>query len=180
MLFWLNWLKGLIHAFNADTSPNQTAGAFALGATIGLIPKSNLSALIMFLITWVFRVNLGVAMLSIGVFSLLGYATDPWTEQFGYWLLTGVPALQGLWTTLYNLPVVPYFSFNNTLVMGNLATGLLLAVPLFIGMRTAIVLYHQRYRQRLMESRLMNLIKASDTYQKWEAKYKKYKQWADS
>jgi uncharacterized protein (TIGR03546 family) len=180
MLFWLNWIKGLLHAFNADTSPNQTAGAFVLGATIGLIPKSNLSALIMFLITYVIRVNLGVAMLAIGVFTLLGYATDPWTEKLGFWLLTGVPALQGLWTAFYNLPVVPYFSLNNTLMMGNLAAGLLLALPMFFLMRWLIVLYHQRYRQRLMESRFMQAIKASDTYQKWEAKYQKYKRWADS
>lgn len=176
MLFWVNWIKGLIHAFNADTSPNQTAGAFCLGATIGLIPKGNLSALIMFLITWIFRVNLGVAALAIGVFSLVGYATDPFTEKLGFYLLSGIPALQGLWTTLYNLPVVPYFAFNNTLVMGNLATGILLSIPLFFLSRRLIVIYHTRYRQKVMDSRFMQLVKASDLYQKYSAKYHKWVQ----
>ncbi len=173
-MFWINWIKGVVHAFNADTSPNQTAGAFVLGATIGLIPKSNLSTLILFLITWVFRVNVGVAMLAMGVFSLLGYALDPYTEKLGFWLLSDTPALHGLWTSLYNLPVVPYFAFNNTLVMGNLAAGLILALPLFFLMRQLIVVYRTRYRQQVMESRWMKLIKASDLYQKYDALYKKW------
>jgi uncharacterized protein (TIGR03546 family) len=174
MLFWVNWIKGLIHALNADTSPDETAGAFVLGATIGLMPKGNLSALVLFLITWVIRVNVGVAMLAIGVFTLLGYALDPFTEKLGYWLLAGVPPLQGLWTFLYNLPIVPFFAFNNTLVMGNLAAGAILGVPLFFLARRAIVAYHQRYRQRIIDSRFMKLVKASDFYQKYDGLYNKW------
>src|SRR5687767_1001250 len=119
-MFWLNWVRGFLQALNADTSPNEVARAFVLGATIGLLPKSNLSAFVIFLITWVIRVNLGVVFFAIFLFAIVGHLTDPLAEKLGYGLLAGVPFLQGLWTTFYNLPVLPYFSFNNTLVMGNL------------------------------------------------------------
>jgi uncharacterized protein (TIGR03546 family) len=174
MLFWLKWVKGLVQAFQTDTSPNEVAGAFVLGATIGLIPKSNLTTLIMFLVTYVIRVNLGVAGLAIAVFSLLGIALDPFTEKIGFWVLSDASALRGLWTAFYNTPILPYFAFNNTLVMGNLAFGLLIAVPLFFGFRRFLLYYRANYKDRVANSKMMKFFQATDMYQKYKSKYDKY------
>jgi uncharacterized protein (TIGR03546 family) len=173
-MFWLNWSKGLLGALNADTTPEETASAFALGATLGLMPKGNLSTFIIFLITWVIRVNVGVAMLAMGLFTLIGYATDPLTEKIGFFLLSGIPALRGFWTALYNTPVLPYFAFNNTLVLGNLVAGLILAAPLYYLGRHWIFIYHTRYRERVLNSRFMKMLAANDTVQKYKATYDKW------
>jgi uncharacterized protein (TIGR03546 family) len=172
VLFWVNYLKGLLKTFNADTSPNEVASAFVLGATIGLIPKGNLATLLLLLITWIFRVNLGVALATIAVFAIIGHFTDPLAEKLGYGLLAETPSLQGLWTTLYNTPIIPYTGFNNTLVMGNLILALLLAVPLFLGMRAFIGVYRTRYRERVKNSRLMKALEATKFYEA-------YKRWID-
>ena len=170
MLFWVKYLKGLLQSFHDDTSPNEIAGAFVLGAWIGLIPKTNLTTLIIWIITWVFRVNLGIALATIAVFSLLGHFTDPIVEKWGYFALTGIPALQGFWTALYNAPLLPYLSFNNTLVMGNLIFGLILAVPLFLGMRAFVGVYRTRYREKISKWKVMQALQTTkfyDAYERW-------------
>ena len=170
MLFWLKYVKGLLQTFHDDTSPNEIAGAFVLGAWIGLIPKTNLTTLLIFSITWVFRVNLGIALATIVVFSMIGHFTDPFIEKIGYVLLTGVPGLQGLWTALYNMPIVPYLSFNNTLVMGNLVFGLILAVPLFLLMRRFVGLYRTKYREHILKWKVIQALQATkfyDAYERW-------------
>jgi uncharacterized protein (TIGR03546 family) len=172
MFFWVKYVKGLLNTFNADTSPNEVAAAFVLGATIGLIPKGNLATVLLLLITWVFRVNLGMAFATIFLFAIIGHFTDPLAERIGYWILAQVPALQGFWTTLYNTPIVPYSGFNNTLVMGNLLFALLLALSLFFAMRSLVVIYHSRYRERVKNSRAMKALEATKFYEA-------YKRWLD-
>jgi uncharacterized protein (TIGR03546 family) len=172
MFFWVNYLKGLLKTFNEDTSPNEVAAAFVLGATIGLIPKGNLATLLLLLITWIFRVNLGMALATLFIFAIIGHFTDPLAEKLGYWILAEAPALQGFWTTLYNTPIVPYTGFNNTLVMGNLLFALLLAIPLFLAMRSFVVIYHVRYREHVKNSRFMKALEATKFYGI-------YKRWLD-
>jgi uncharacterized protein (TIGR03546 family) len=115
-------------------------------------------------------VNLGVALAAIVVFSMLGHFTDAFVEKLGYFILTGIPALQGVWTTLYNTPILPYLSFNNTLVMGNLIFGLIMAVPLFFAMRAFVGVYRTRYREKVSKWRVVQVLQATklyDTYERW-------------
>lgn len=164
MLFWLKYLKSLLQALNADISPNEIAAGVVLGAVIGLIPKANLLALGLWIIILLFRVHIGMAGASLLIFSLIGFLFDPVAEKLGFWLLAGVPSLASVWTALYNVPIVPFTSFNNTMVMGNFALGGLLALPLFFGMRAFVIAYRARYRDRVMRWKIMKLLKASQFY----------------
>lgn len=166
-MFWLKYIHGLLKTLNADTSPNEMAAGVAFGAMIGLLPKVNLLALALWLIVFFFRVNFGMATASIVIFAIGGSLTDPWTESLGYTLLTGMPTLRPLWVTLYNTPIVPFSAFNNTLVMGNFVVGTLLWVPIFLLARHGVVTYRLRWRERLMQTRLMQAFKASSVFDVW-------------
>ncbi|MFA5974768.1 MAG: TIGR03546 family protein [Elusimicrobiota bacterium] len=170
MLFWIKYLKGLLQTLNDDVSPNEIAAGVVFGVMIGLIPKGNLLALSLSILIMIFRVNAGMAGAAIVVFSILGHLTDPFCEKFGFWLLSGVPLFKGFWTFLYNTPIIPFTSFNNTLVMGNFAVGLLLALPVFFGMRAFVVTYRTRYRERVMQWKIMKFLKIHeffDLYHRW-------------
>lgn len=160
-MFWLSPLQKFLKALNDNTSPNQLAAGVALGAVIGLLPQANLLAAGLWMLAVLFNIHLGLAMLSAMAFGLLGALTDPFVERVGFYLLTGIPALKPLWTTLYNTPVIPFTAFNHTLVMGNFAAGILLVVPLFVGFRMFVVAYRQRLRDRILKWKVVQAIKAT-------------------
>jgi uncharacterized protein (TIGR03546 family) len=120
--------KGTIRGF--DTS-RQLALGVALGLLIGLLPKDSLLPYLIGLIAILSRANL----LSLGVsglcFSFLSPVLDPASHQLGHWLLTFSP-LQSTWGWLYQLPVVPWTRFDNTVVTGSLLMGLMLCLPAYL------------------------------------------------
>jgi uncharacterized protein (TIGR03546 family) len=169
-MFWLTYVQKLFKALNENVSPNEIAGGVVLGSIIGLIPKTNLLALFIWILILLLQVNIAMATFAIVVFAIVGHITDPLFEKLGYLVLTGIPGLEGFWTWLYNLPIVPFTSFNNTLVMGNLIAGILLAPFVFLGMRRFVVAYRTRYREKIMKWKIVQVITASklwDLYMRW-------------
>jgi len=169
-MFWLKYIQSLFKTLNQDVSPNEIAAGVMLGAMMGLLPKFNLLSLFIWVCILMFRVNFGMATASIVIFAIVGSITDPLAERMGFYLLTGVPALQGLWVTLYNTPIIPFSSFNNTLVMGNLALGLIIAIPVFFGARRFVVDYRTHLKAKIMQWRVMQALQASkiyDLYNRW-------------
>src|SRR4051812_795596 len=119
-MFWLKYLHSLLSTLNEDVSPNEIAAGICLGAAAGLIPKGNLILVAIAVAIWIFKVNKGMAGAALVIFAIFGHLTDPLTEKLGFLFLSKFTFLKGLWTLLYNLPIVPFTAFNNTLVMGNL------------------------------------------------------------
>jgi uncharacterized protein (TIGR03546 family) len=172
-MFWLKYIQSLFKTLNADTSPNEIASGVMLGSIIGLMPKFNLLALALWVVVLMFRTNFGMATASVVIFAIVGSITDPWAEHLGFYLLTGVPALKSFWTALYNMPIVPFTAFNNTLVLGNFVLGLILAVPVFFSAKKLVVAYRSYLRDRIMKWRIMQAFKASavfDLYQRWTSR----------
>jgi len=169
-VFWLNQLRKLLKALNDNTSPNQLAAGFAMGAALGLIPEFNLLELMLWLLIIFLQVNIAMALLGALLFAIVGSLFDPLVERLGFGVLSGIPFLQGLWGRLYNVPLVPFTDFNNTLVMGNLLLGLVLGLPVYYGSRAAIITYRARWRDRFQRSRLgrwMTGLSAFDTFLRW-------------
>jgi uncharacterized protein (TIGR03546 family) len=102
-----------------------------LGLVLGLLPKGNLLAVSVSLLILGTRVNLPAAMLSALAFSLVGVHLDSLTHPFG-WVLLRHETLQPAWTFLYRLPLVPWTSFNNTVVLGSFTLGLTLFYPTYV------------------------------------------------
>lgn len=123
-------LRFFARALADQATPRQLALGFALGMVAGLVPKGNLIAVVLMLIICGSRVNLGTAMLGAFLFSWVGVLTDPVSHELGLWLLTR-ESLTGFWTWLYNLPVVPWTKFNNSVVLGSFLWGWALFYPVY-------------------------------------------------
>lgn len=105
--------------------------AFLLGAWAGLSPAiftlQNfliLLCLVFLRLPWFYL--FGTAVIT---WFLAAFLIDPALGRVGEFLLSE-PALGGLWTSAYQLPLVPLTRFNNSMVLGAFAIGLCL-IPLW-------------------------------------------------
>ncbi len=165
----LRLLKDLIGSLHGGSDPRHLAAGFALGAALGLIPKGNLFAAVFFLLFFALRLNKGMALMAATFFTPLGYAVDAAAHRTGLALLTA-PALKGLWTALYDMPIVPLTRFNNTVVLGNLVFGLALSVPLYFAFLKFVGWYNANLAAKVEKLKIIQAFKAQgwyQTYQEW-------------
>lgn len=111
-------------------TPQEIALGVALGAVLGLIPKSNLTAVLLCGVILSLRVNLAAAVFAAGAFSGLAPLLDGVAHQLGSAALS-LRALQGGWAWLFRQPIVPWLRLDNTLVLGQLFLGLTSAWPIY-------------------------------------------------
>lgn len=162
----LRLVRDVFLSLQGGTDPRHLAAGLALGAALGLVPKGNLLAALLFLLFFFFRVDKGLAFVSAAFFTPLGYALDGLAHALGLALLKA-PALEGLWTFLYGLPIVPLTRFNNSVVLGNLALSLSLFGPLYLlGLRLA-GWYNRTLRPRLENLALVRSMKGWYWYQRY-------------
>ena len=166
----LRYIFKLIRAMHSDTDPRQISLGFSLGMIFGLTPFSSPHNLIVLLAILLFRVNISASVLSWGVFSLLAFLLDPVFHQIGIFILTGKGILAGLWTFLYNMPLIPYTRFNNTIVMGSLIFSILAFYPVYWCGKLLVVKYREIFMERFNRWKIIQLIKASSLY-KWYSRY---------
>lgn len=166
---FVSQLRSIVLALHGGGDPRSLAAGFAIGAALGLVPKGNLFALFFFLLFFLFNVDSGMAAVSAVVFTAIGYAIDPLAHAVGRALLTA-GFLHGLWTFLYDLPIIPLTRFNNTVVLGNFVIGIALYPFLYYGSLRWIALYHERYKERVESWRVVQAIKGFgwyQTYHRW-------------
>ena len=125
---------------------------------LALVPGGNLlwiraSSSIAFLV----KMNLAAMFLLLGLLRLVVPFADPALDALGYAVL-GLPALRTAFTTLQNLPVVPWTRFNDTVVMGGFVAGIVLWVPVFLLFVFLVNLYRRRIRERIARSRIARAI----------------------
>ncbi len=130
MIWLLRELRLLQAAFCAKDSPRQMAAGLACGLLLGLIPKGNLLAILVASMLLATRMSLATGIAAALCISLVAPWCDPVTHRLGYGVLT-FPPLQSVWRSLARLPLAPWTSFNNTVVMGSLLLGTLLMYPTY-------------------------------------------------
>ncbi|MFA5140602.1 MAG: TIGR03546 family protein [Elusimicrobiota bacterium] len=153
----LSLLKSIVAALQGEDDPAYAAAGFALGAAWGLVPKDNLCSVLFVLAFFFLRIDKGMALASAALFTPLGFLLDGPAHSLGGALLS-CGALHPLWTWLYNLPVLPLTRFNNTVVLGNLAIGALLFVPLFVLSKRGILRYRAAWRARAAQWRVVKAL----------------------
>jgi len=158
-MFALKILKKIINLLQSDISPDQIAWGFALGAILGLVPGIFMKSLL-FIIIMIFRVNLSSAFLAVALFAIIGLAIDPLLDKIGYVVLVNFDFLNSFYTWLYNLPIVPFTKFNNTVVMGSLITGIILIIPNGIIAKKMLVYYRQNYKDKVANLKIIKFIDA--------------------
>jgi uncharacterized protein (TIGR03546 family) len=169
MTLILKQLFGFIKLLNSDTGTNQIAAGIACGFILGMTPSLSLHSLLLFICMLVFRVQIGAAFLAAFFFKFVAYLLDPVFHQVGSMVLE-MEGLRSFFITLYNMPIIPFTRFNNSLVMGSGVVSIALFPVVFILGRFVVVKYRKAIVDRFKETKLWKWIKATSLY-KWYYKY---------
>lgn len=128
--FALRPVRQLAQALIANDSPQQIAWGFMIGMLMGLVPKGNLTAILLGMMLLGLRVNKPAGLVGVGIFIYLGLFLDDFAHRIGSAILAW-PALRGPHKWLYESAVSPLMGWNNTVVVGHLLIGLYLALPVY-------------------------------------------------
>lgn len=169
MLF-LKFLQAIVKALNSEGTPGQVAAGIAFGAALGLTPLANLHNLLIVLLVLILNVSMAGFSLGWLVFTPIGFLLDPLFDAIGNALL-GNEGLQPLWTSMANAPAVPFTNFNNTVVLGSLLFWVLAWVPIFLLFRYGVRRYRETLFERLKQTRLFQVVKASSLYRVYDMLY---------
>jgi uncharacterized protein (TIGR03546 family) len=168
MFFIFKTLHHLIKLLNSETAPSQLVAGIIFGLIVGFSPLLSLHNLFFLLLVFLFRVNLSMFFLSLGLFSLVSFALDPVFDAIGYWTLVDLKILRPFWIQISTGAVWPFFKFNNTIVIGSLVTSLAFVVPVsFVALRM-IQLYRLKWRERIRDSRFVKALKMTPLYGLYE------------
>ena len=159
----LQTVAKFLKILNSDAEPGQISLGFAFAMIAGFTPLMSLHNLFVLLLVLFLRVNLSSFLLGLALFSALAFALDPLFHQIGLAILT-LPALNGLWTALYNSTLWRLERFNNSIVMGSLVVSLALFVPMVAIGNLLIRKYREHVLQWVMRTKIMQAFKASKLF----------------
>ena len=163
MFALIKLIQSLFGALHSEGTPGQLAAGMVLGSFLGLTPLFNLHNALIFAALVLLNVSFAGGLLGWALFVPVGFLLDPLFDWIGHRLLLA-ESLGGLWTSLYNTPVVPLTNFNNTVVLGSLVFALLVSVPLFFVLRWAVARYRVTIGERVRQSRFYKTVMASKVY----------------
>jgi len=142
-----------VMALNSNARREHVAAGFAFGLLFALMPAGNLLWFALYFLTLFLKVNYGTQLLATLLLGLARPLLGAPLDALG-WAILHAPPLQGFFTALYNAPIAPLTRFYNTIVMGGLAAGLALWLPVFFGMRAFVSLYRAKIAPRIMRSKI--------------------------
>jgi uncharacterized protein (TIGR03546 family) len=160
----VRYIFKLIRVMHSDTDPRQIALGFALGMIMGLTPLTSLHNILVIMAILILRTNISAAIISWAFFSLCAVILDPLFHQIGLAILVKVNMLEGVWTALYNAPLIPYTRFNNSIVMGSLIFSLVIFYPVYRGGAFLVIEYRDIFMERFNQWKVVHIIKASNLY----------------
>ncbi len=154
----ISFIAKIFVALNSNSRPSELASAIAFGFWLALIPGGNLLWIVLFIIAFLIKHNLAALLLSMGLFRVFTPLTDPFLDKLGALVLEH-PGLQDFFTALYNIPLLPYSEFNNTVVMGGFLLGAACWFPLFILFNLLVKVYRKTIAPKLAESKIVKGLK---------------------
>jgi len=169
----LKQLFAFIKLLNSDTGNISLAAGMTCGFILGMTPTLSLHSLLIFLILFFFRIQIGAALLAAFFFKFVAFLLDPVFNAVGSQVLE-MPSLQGILTTLYNMPLIPFTRFNNSIVMGSAVITFALSPLVFILSQMFINKYREVVVSRFKTTKVWKAVEATKFYQ-WYYKYDQYK-----
>ncbi len=163
MFALIKLIQSLFGALHSEGTPGQFAAGIVLGSFLGLTPLINLHNAVIFGALMLLNVSFAGGMLGWALFIPFGFLLDPLFDWIGHSLLVA-PGLRPLWTSLYNMPIVPLTNFNNTVVLGSVVFAALFAIPFFFATRWAVRRYRATVGERVRQSRFYRAVMASKAY----------------
>ncbi|MGE3974224.1 MAG: TIGR03546 family protein [Bdellovibrionales bacterium] len=169
MTLLLKQIFAFFKLLNSDTGTNQLAAGITCGVILGFTPAFSLQTILVFFCLFFFRIQIGAAFVTAFFFKFLAFLFDPAFHAIGVQVLA-IDSLKPMFTTLYNMPIIPYTRFNNTIVMGSAVVTIILSPIVFIASKILIRQYRAQVVARLQETKIWKFVKATYFY-KWYAKY---------
>lgn len=153
----INNIAKLIIAMNSNVKKSQIAAGIAWGLLLGLVPLGNFFWIVLFLVSFFFHIHHGLKLAFMFLFKLAAVICAPSIDMLG-WEILHITALQPLFTSMYNMPFVPFTQFNNTLVAGGLVAGIVLWLPVFLLLLPFIGWYRNIVAPKIRNSKLAKAI----------------------
>jgi len=169
MTLLLKQIFGLFKLLNSETGTVSIAAGVALGFVLGMSPILSLQAFLVFVVMFFLRVQIGAAFLSAAFFGFVAWAIDPVADSLGASVLA-TPALEGVFTSMYNMPLVPLTRFNNTVVMGSGLLAVALSPVVFLAAKALVEKYRQQVLARFKTTKAFKTLTMTKFY-KWYVKY---------
>jgi len=137
-------VKKVLKILKSSLSPNQIAFSFALGIFAGL-PPMGLHVIVPVTLALLVRCSFRAFLLSMGLFKLLSLLVAPGSYAIGRFLLDTHRGLDAMWRVLFHLPVAAPMGYGRYLLLGSLVLSLLMAVPVFLGVRFLTIKYRRSF-----------------------------------
>jgi uncharacterized protein (TIGR03546 family) len=169
MTLLLKQLFNLFKLLNSDKGENQLAAGVACGLILGFAPGFSLQTVLIIVVLFFARVQIGAALSCGFFFSIVAWVLDPVFDQVGQIALE-IESLNGLYTTMYNLPIVPFTKFYNSVAMGALIISVLSFPFVFFLSKTMIVKYRNTVVKKFEQTKFFKALKTTSFY-KWYVKY---------
>ncbi|MCO4794021.1 MAG: TIGR03546 family protein [Bacteriovoracaceae bacterium] len=171
MAFLLKQIFGFLKLLNSETGTNQIAAGITAGFVLGMTPGLSLQTIFIWLLILTFRIQIGAALIMAFFFSFVAWVLDPVFNNVGL-LVLNMGSLEGLFTTLYNLPIIPFTRFNNSLVMGSGVVAFGVSPLVFIMSKVLVQKYRKTVVERFQQTKFWKAVKATSLY-KWYYTYDK-------
>ncbi|WII73282.1 TIGR03546 family protein [Bdellovibrio sp. 22V] len=169
MTLLLKQIFNFLKLLNSDTGTTQLAAGMSLGLILGFAPFLSIQTFIVFLIIFVFRVQIGAAFVSAFFFKFVAFLFDTPAHHLGKAVLE-TEGLRPLFTAMYNMPFVPMTRFNNSIVMGSMIVSILLLPFAFFGFKALIIKYRATVVARFKNTKFWKAFAATKFYN-WYLKY---------
>ena len=168
----LKQLFAFIKLLNSDTGTISLAMGMTCGFILGMTPTLSLHSLLVFIILFFFRIQIGAALIAAFFFKFVAFILDPMFHSVGSKVLE-MDSLKGTFTSLYNMPIIPFTRFNNSIVMGSAVVTFLLSPIVFLLSQYFIKKYREIFVSRFKETKIWKAVEATKFYQ-WYYKYDQY------
>ncbi|MBL7669488.1 MAG: TIGR03546 family protein [Bdellovibrionaceae bacterium] len=163
MTILLKQIFAFLQLLNSETGTNQLAAGLSLGLLLGFSPFLSIQTVLVLLLVFFFRIQLGAAFLSAFFFKFVAYLIDPIADQLGRNFLE-MSALRPIYVELFNMPLVPMTRFNNSIVMGSLVIAVILLVPAFFFFRWSILKYRDQVVNKFKQTKMWKAFAATKFY----------------
>ncbi len=169
----LKQIFAFIKLLNSETGNISIALGMTCGFILGMTPVLSLHSLLIFLILFFFRIQIGAALLMAFFFKFIAFLLDPVFHAVGSQVLE-IESLAPFFVKLYNMPLIPYTRFNNSIVMGSAVVTFLLSPLVYILSQYLIIKYRVTVLAKMKTTKFWKAVEATKFYQ-WYYKYDQYK-----
>ncbi len=83
MAFLLKQIFAFVKLLNSDTGENQIAAGIACGLILGFAPAFSLQTVLVIILLFFFRIQIGAATVTAFFFKFIAWALDPVSNQIG-------------------------------------------------------------------------------------------------